>query len=94
MSNHRILQNYNMTWAERGRRIKNWERFARSFHRKIFTTKKKKKLPIVEIAGHGSFAHHSFMKQIEWYHIHPVNVRTGIGTITYCLKEKKKKLTK
>lgn len=53
--------------------------------------KKKKKLPIVEIAGIGSFAHHLSWKQIEWYHIHPVNTRTGIGTITYCLKEKKKK---
>lgn len=85
MSNHRILQNYNMTWAERRRAIKMINRI----WSKPFT--RKKKLPIVEIAGHGSFAHHSFMKQIEWYHIHPVNTRTGIGTITYCLKEKKKK---
>lgn len=85
------MSNYNMTWAERRRRIKNFYRLAEGL---FATRKKKKKLPVVEIAGHGSFAHHSFMKQIEWYHIHPVNTRTGIGTITYCLKEKKKKLTK
>ena len=82
------MSNYHLTWAERRRRIKDWERFAKLW---IKPVTKKKKLPIVEIAGHGSFAHHSFMKQIEWYHIHPVNTRTGIGTITYCLKEKKKK---
>jgi len=34
------MPNYNMTWAERRRKIKNWERFCKSFHSKLFKKKK------------------------------------------------------
>jgi hypothetical protein len=46
MSNHRIFQNYNMTWAERRRRIKNFHRLAdalwKAYDRMIRKRKKKK----------------------------------------------------
>lgn len=52
---------------------------------------KKNQKKIVEIAGVGSIVNHPLMKEIEWYHIHPIN-KSGIGTITF--KIKKNKLTK